>query len=65
MPFKRVTTGKNKGKYKSTSGKLYSKEQMKLYHATKGFRDKPKKKKKEKVIITGNIGNRGVITYRE
>jgi len=41
MPFKK--TGKNS--YKSTSGKKYTKDQMRAYYATDGF-NKPKKKKK-------------------
>lgn len=38
MPFKRITTGKNKGKYRSPSGKIYTKKQMRAYYARKGFK---------------------------
>lgn len=40
MPFKKV--GK---KYKSPSGKTFTKKQVKLYYATEGFKKKPKKRK--------------------
>ncbi len=40
MPFLR--TGKNQ--YKSPSGRLFTGKQVKLYYATNGFKDKPKKK---------------------
>lgn len=40
MPFKKA--GK---KYKSPSGKLFTKKQVKAYYATDGFSRKPKKKK--------------------
>ena len=42
MPFKKV--GK---KYKSPSGRTYTKKQVKMYYATKGFK-KSKIKKKRK-----------------
>jgi hypothetical protein len=44
MPFKKITSGPNKGKYKSESGKLFTEAQMKAYYATDGFKRKPKKK---------------------
>lgn len=37
MPFKEVTSGPNKGKYRSPSGRLFTKDQVKLYHSTGGF----------------------------
>lgn len=40
MPFKK--RGKH---YVSPSGKKYTAKQVRLYHATRGFRDKPKKAK--------------------
>ena len=43
MPFKKITTGKNKGKYKTPSGRVYTVKQMKAYYATSGFKRKPKK----------------------
>lgn len=39
MPFKKV-----KGKYKSPSGKTFTKKQVALYYATDGFKKKPKRK---------------------
>lgn len=42
MPFKKV--GPNK--YKSPSGKTFTKKQVALYYATNGFKKKPKKKGK-------------------
>ena len=42
MPFKK-TKG---GKYKSPSGKTFTKKQVALYYATEGFKKKPKKRKK-------------------
>jgi len=44
MPFKK--SGK---KYKSPSGKKYTKKQVKLYHATDGFKKKPKKSTRKKM----------------
>jgi len=43
MPFKKITKGKSKGKYKSKSGRKYTKKQVKAYYATKGWKRKPKK----------------------
>lgn len=40
MPF----TKAKGGKYKSKSGRLYSKKQLKLYYATNGFKNRSKKK---------------------
>jgi len=39
MPFKKIHFGKNKGNYKSPSGKIYTEEQVKKYYATKGFKE--------------------------
>lgn len=44
MPFKKV--GKNK--YKSPSGRTYTKKQVGLYYATEGFTKSSKKYKKRK-----------------
>jgi len=35
MPFKRITHGKNKGKYKSPTGRVWTKAQMRAYYAKK------------------------------
>ena len=40
MPFKKVG-----GKYKSPSGRTYTKKQVKLYYTTLGFKKKLKKRK--------------------
>ncbi len=45
MPFKKVTKGKDKGKYKSPSGKVFNKKQVDLYYA-KGGKFPTKKVKK-------------------
>lgn len=42
MPFTKV--GKNK--YKSPSGKTFTKKQVQMYYATDGFKKKPKSKRK-------------------
>jgi len=46
LPFRKITTGKNAGKYRSDSGRIYTLKQMRLYYATKGFKRKPRGKKK-------------------
>ncbi len=38
MPFTKIRTGKNKGKFKSPSGRVFTKAQVKAYYATKGFK---------------------------
>jgi len=35
MPYKKITRGKNKGKYKSPSGRVVSLKQMRAYYAKK------------------------------
>lgn len=45
MPFKK----KGPNDYVSPSGRHFNKKQVKLYYATKGFKNKPKKKKKRKM----------------
>ena len=40
MPFKMITSGKNKGKYRSPSGKIWTRKAMLAYYA------RLKKKKK-------------------
>jgi hypothetical protein len=44
MPFIKIKSGKNKGKYRSPSGRIFTKRQVKLYHTTKGFKKKPKRR---------------------
>jgi hypothetical protein len=36
MPFKKVTSGKDKGKFKGPSGKVFNKAQVALYYAKGG-----------------------------
>jgi len=45
MPFKKIASGKNKGKYKSPSGRIFTASQVRLYYATGGFKKKPKRRK--------------------
>ena len=35
MPFKKIKTGKNKGKYKSPTGRVMTKKQVQAYYARK------------------------------
>lgn len=44
MPFSKIAKGKNKGKYKSPSGRVWTKKQVIAYHASDGFKKKSKKK---------------------
>ena len=44
MPFKKITKGKNKGKFRSPSGKLFTAKAAKAYYAKKGLSIKHKKK---------------------
>ncbi len=48
MPFKKISGGKNKGKFKSPSGRVFTGKQVKMYYATDGFTKKPKKSIKRK-----------------
>lgn len=36
MPFKKISRGKGRGKYKSPSGRVFTKKQVRLYYATGG-----------------------------
>lgn len=40
MPFKKIKTGKNKGKFKSPSGKVFTGKQVKAYYSSNGFKKK-------------------------
>ena len=42
MPYKKITRGKNKGKFKAKDGRILSLKQIQAYYAGKG---KGKKKK--------------------
>ena len=45
MPFTKIRSGKNKGKYRSPSGRIWTKKQIALYYVTGGFKKKPRGKK--------------------
>ncbi len=40
MPFSKIASGKDKGKYKSPSGKKWTKKQVVAYYSTNGFKNK-------------------------
>jgi len=44
IPFRKITKGKDVGKYKSQYGKIYTLKQLRAYYATKGWKRKVKKK---------------------
>ena len=46
--IKKITKGKQKGKFKSPSGRVYTGKQVRAYYATKGWKRKPRKPKKRK-----------------
>lgn len=48
MPFKKITRGKHKGKYRSPSGRKFTKKQVALYHANGGRFPKKKRKKRRR-----------------
>lgn len=37
MPFTEIKSGNQKGKYKSPTGRVFTKNQVNLYYATNGF----------------------------
>jgi len=45
VPFKKIASGKNRGKYRSPSGRIYTARQVRAYYATKGFKRAPKKRR--------------------
>lgn len=47
MPFKKITSGKNKGKYRHKT-RVFTAKQVKLYYATDGFKNWKKLKRKRK-----------------
>lgn len=48
MPFKKITRGKKKGKYRSPSGRTFTAKQVRLYYATNGFKRKPRRKRRRR-----------------
>jgi len=51
MPFKKITSGQDKGKYRSPSGKVMTKYQMEAYLASRSHQKPADSKKKE----TGDV----------
>ena len=47
MPFTKIRSGKNRGKYRSPSGRKWTKKQIALYYATGGFKKKPRRKRRK------------------
>ena len=47
MPFKPIESGKDKGKYRSPSGRVFTKKQVDLYYAGGGAFPKGKGSKKK------------------
>lgn len=40
MPFEKITSGKNKGKYKSPSGRIVTLSQVQAYYAKQNSKNK-------------------------
>ncbi|MFH1229552.1 MAG: hypothetical protein V1678_03960 [Candidatus Aenigmatarchaeota archaeon] len=60
MPFTKIKSGKDKGKYKSPSGRVFTGKQVKLYYAHDGF---PKKKWKR--VVDNKMHGHGDIDYEK
>lgn len=52
MPFTKITSGPDKGKYRSPSGRIYTEKQVRAYYATHGFEREPDKSKAKKKKTT-------------
>jgi hypothetical protein len=48
MPFRKITSGKNKGKYKSPSGRVFTAAQVRMYYANDGFPKHGRKRKRKR-----------------
>jgi len=48
MPFIEIKSGKNKGKFRSPSGRVFIKKQVGLYHKHDGFPKQAKKGKRKR-----------------
>jgi hypothetical protein len=48
MPFKKIKSGKGKGKYKSPSGRVYTAKQVRAYYATGGWKRKVRAKRRKR-----------------
>tara|TARA_R100001530_G_scaffold130348_1_gene101227 strand:- start:518 stop:682 length:165 start_codon:yes stop_codon:yes gene_type:complete len=49
MPFTKIKSGENKGKYKSAYGRIYTENQIKMYYSTSGWKKKSKKRISKKI----------------
>lgn len=52
MPFTKITSGKNKGKYRSPSGRIYTARQVRAYYATDGWQ-RPVRKRSARMRRAG------------
>jgi hypothetical protein len=48
MPFKKVKRGKGRGKYRSPSGRLFTKRQVRFYYASGGTWKRGKRRRRKK-----------------
>lgn len=48
MSFVKIKSGKNRGKYRSPSGRIYTARQVKYYYASSGFKRPPQKRRQRK-----------------
>jgi len=46
VPFRKITRGKGRGKYRSPSGRVFTKKQVRLYYARGGTFKKSGRKKR-------------------
>jgi hypothetical protein len=46
MPFKKISSGKNRGKYRSPSGRVWTKRQVIAYHASGGTFSKARRRRR-------------------
>lgn len=58
MPFTEIKSGRDKGKFVSENGRVFTKKQVDLYHATNGF-DKRKLAERELGKVMKNLNNNG------
>ncbi len=48
MPFKRIKRGKGRGKYRSPSGRVFTRSQVNLYYLTGGFKHMRRARRRKK-----------------
>jgi hypothetical protein len=46
MPFSKIRKGKGRGKYRSSSGRIYTARQVRAYYATNGWKRPVRKRRK-------------------